>query len=835
MVGPQTLSLTTIFSARGNYPAGSLITLGNNVGVPHPLLAQLTTAAAQYAPQHEPVVYTHTFPAEPGVSSPWPSWVAPEVVEGFLGAQGVVKPWQHQVQAWEVLDSGRHLALATATGSGKSLIAWAPALTAALSPPSGRVSQVSRPATALYVSPTKALGNDQADKLDQVLKAGGILSVQASVVDGDTPLAERSWARGHADIVFTNPDFLHYSLLPRAARWSRLLRGLRYIFVDELHSYRGMVGAHVSLVVRRLLRLAHAAGAVPQVIVASATASTPGPTVATFLGVDLDQVGVVDRSTAPQGRRTIALWDPPDSGSGEAAAPPMPPQYGYEPHTEEKPTKKSALVEASDLLSTLVMNHAATLVFTRARAAAEAVAEMVRERLPRELHSRIAAYRGGYLPEERRAIERDLHNRDLLGVATTNALEMGIDISGLDAVLITGWPGTRASFWQQVGRTGRAGTDGLAVLIASEDPLDHYLLSHPEHVFSAPVEATVFDPTNPNVLAPHLCAAAAESPLTLDDLPLFSLPDTALLDELVARGLLRRRPRGWFWNYDRPEAPATLTDLRGGIGPGVSVVEHGTGRVVGTVDADRADATVHPGAVYLHQGRTYSVIENEDDVAVVVETTEPFRTRAFSRTRIEILSVEKSFTAGEVAWNYGKVEVRSQVVGFQQRRIPSLEVVSTYGLEMPERTLRTSAVWWTVPAQALLACGVEEGNIPGALHAAEHALIALLGLVATCDRWDLGGLSTAIHERTLAPTVFVHDAFPGGAGFAHRGFDAASTWVESTYQAVSECPCDSGCPRCIQSPKCGNGNNPLDKHGAILTLRLLRDSFTTADPPARSR
>jgi len=815
-------------------------TLSNNIGVSHPLLAHLLEAAAGYAPRHGALVHTEVLPSQPGVQDPWPKWVDPKVIDGFRKARGVDRPWRHQVQAWEVLASGQHLALATATGSGKSLIAWAPALTAIRTPVSGRISEVSRPATALYLSPTKALANDQAEKLEEVLRAGEIRDVHVNVVDGDATPTERNWARERADIIFTNPDFLHYSLLPRAQRWQRLLRGLRYIFVDELHSYRGMVGAHVSLVLRRLLRLARKSGAAPQVIVASATATTPGPTVATFLGVELPNVGVVAASTAPQGERTVALWNPPSAQDPEqhnltpllkGAAADQP--GGEDGAQREEPAKKSALAEAADLLAALVDAGSATLVFTRARAGAEAIAEMVRERVPRHVRPRIAAYRGGYLPEERRKIERALHDRDLLGVATTSALEMGIDISGLDAVLVTGWPGTRASFWQQVGRAGRAGTDGLAVLIASEDPLDHYLLHHPEHVFSTPVEATVFDPTNPNVLAPHLCAAAAESPLTAEDFDAFGLSDTALLEELAARGLLRRRNRAWYWNYDRREDPATLTDLRGSSGQPIAVVEHSTGRVIGTVDADRADATVHPGAIYLHQGRTYDVFDLEEDVAVVEETNEPFRTRAFTRNRVEILSVTESFAAGPATWNYGQVEVRSQVVGFQKRRTPSLEVVGTYGLDMPERMLRTSSVWWTVPADALAANGVVESEIPGALHAAEHALIALLGLVATCDRWDLGGLSTAIHEATLSPTVFVHDAFPGGSGFARRGFDAAPTWVEATRAAVQECPCESGCPRCIQSPKCGNGNNPLDKEAALRVLELLSASFTSPGQPAK--
>lgn len=803
-------------------------------GVRHPLLQSLTESATPADPGHDPLAHVEVLAKNTGVQAPWPAWVDPGVVAGFREAHGVQRPWAHQVEAWEMLDTGRHLALATATGSGKSLIAWAPALTAIRTRPSGRISERSRPATALYVSPTKALANDQADKLGRMLRAGGIRDVHTAVADGDMTFTERAWARERADVLFTNPDFLHYALLPRAQRWQRVIRGLQYIFVDELHSYRGMVGAHVSLVVRRLLRLARRAGAHPQVIVASATATTPGATVATFLGVDPEGVGVLEHSTAPQGQRTIALWDPPpvEEHGGESSPGGDGGGSGSDPRGAT-PTKKSPLTEAADLLATLVSEGASTLVFTRARAGAEAIAEMARERLPGPLRGRVAAYRGGYLPEERREIERALHTRTLLGVATTSALELGIDISGLDVVLMTGWPGTRASFWQQAGRAGRAGMDGLAVLIASEDPLDHYLLQHPEHLLGAPIEAAVFDPHNPNVLAPHLCAAAAEAPLTDDDLAAFGgageSPGTrALVDELVDRGLLRRRSRAWYWNYDRPEDPASLTDLRGSGGQPVSVVDHTTGRVIGMVDADRADGIVHPGAVYIHQGRAYAVLERAEDIAVVEETLDPFRTRAFTQNGVTILAVTESFAPGTVTWNYGQVEVRSQVVGFQRRRIPSLEVVGTYTLDLPERVLRTSSVWWTLPADTLIEAGVGEPEIPGALHAAEHALIGLLGLVATCDRWDLGGLSTAVHEYTLAPTVFVHDAFPGGSGFARRGFDAAGPWVSATHDAVHSCPCAAGCPRCIQSPKCGNGNSPLDKRGATIVLGLLRSALSEA-------
>ncbi|HLR28731.1 MAG TPA: Zn-binding domain-containing protein, partial [Ruania sp.] len=436
-------------------------------------------------------------------------------------------------------------------------------------------------------------------------------------------------------------------------------------------------------------------------------------------------------------------------------------------------------------------------------------------------HQPVAAYRGGYLPEERRALEEALRSGELLAVASTNALELGVDISGLDAVLIAGWPGTRVSLWQQIGRAGRAGADGLAILVASDNPLDTYLVHHPEAIFEADVEATAFDPENPYVLAPHLCAAAAEVPLTEADQDRFGPASTPLLRDLVARGFLRRRPTGWYWNYNRPESPTDLTDLRGGGGAPVQVIEAATGRVLGTVDAARADATVHTGAVYVHQGRTFRVQDYEDDVAAVTEVEVGYRTRAHSDKHVSIVRTGTTKNWGPVTWTYGLVDVSEQVTGYERRRLPGMDLIGTYPLELPVHTLRTAACWWHTDEQTLTDAGLTPADLPGALHAAEHAAIGLLGLIATCDRWDIGGLSTAMHSDTLGPTVFVYDAFPGGAGFAHRGYQWAHRWMAATRDAIASCPCTSGCPSCVQSPKCGNNNSPLDKDGALRVLRLL--------------
>ena len=385
-------------------------------------------------------------------------------------------------------------------------------------------------------------------------------------------------------------------------------------------------------------------------------------------------------------------------------------------------------------------------------------------------------------------------------------------------MLVAGWPGTRVSFWQQVGRAGRAGSEGLAVLVARVDPLDTYLVQHPAAVLDEPVEATVFDTGNPYVLAPHLAAAAAERPLRSDELALFGPHAPAVLDDLVGRGWLRRRSSGWYWTHAEPAS--RLTDLRGAGGPAVRVVEGETGALLGTVDAPAADSTVHPGAVYVHQGATFVVdsLSLDDGIALVTRRGVDYGTWARWVTSTEIRGVDAEVAWGPVTWGFGEVDVTSQVLSYQRKRIPDLQVLGTHDLDLPARTLPTAAVWWTAPASVLEEAGVTAELAPGALHAAEHASIGLLPLLATCDRWDLGGLSTVLHPDTGHATVFVHDAYPGGAGFAERGFHLGAAWLRATRDAIAGCGCASGCPACVQSPKCGNGNEPLEKDAAVRLL-----------------
>ena len=837
------------------------------------------------------LVHLQRTPARPGHHGDWPEWADPDLVAAYRRI-GVERPWTHQIAAAQSAHAGHHTVLATGTGSGKSLAAWLPALSdvlAAQSPDAdSRISAHGRRPTTLYLSPTKALAADQAASLGRLIgeleavqreagtPTGSLRTVRAGTCDGDTPLPERDWVRAHADVVLTNPDFLHFSLLPGHERWTRLLRGLRYVVIDECHAYRGILGAHVALVLRRLLRLVarlRPRGPQPIVLCASATAAEPALTAARLIGAEPDDVVAVTDDGAPAGERTLALWQPALRDPWMLPAPDVEPAQdsarATEPDSgdpgEDPSARRSAVVEAAELLVDLMSVGARALVFVRSRRSAEIVAERARHTLGLslpEIIDTVSAYRGGYLPEERRALEADLRSGRLRALATTNALELGIDVTGLDAVLIAGWPGTRVSLGQQAGRAGRAGSRGLAVLIASDNPLDAYLVHHPEAVFAAP-EATVFDPANPYVLAPHLCAAASEAPLRAEDLALFGLPDDALLREMESRGALRRRPTGWFWNVNLPGRPQDLTSLRGDGPPEVPVVEADTGTVVGTVDGAAADSTVHEGAVYVHQGRVYVVEQLADDVALVRQRAAVgYRTRARSRSSVRIIAEREQQVWGRpvgggdrlddvpepsahtaddgreapgaaaITWSFGSVEVTSQVTGYQRMALPGGEVVSQHALDMDEHVLPTAAVWWTIPQETCEAAGLEPTDLPGALHAAEHASIGMLPLLATCDRWDIGGLSTAAHPQTGAPTVFVHDGHAGGAGFAERGYRAGREWLAATLAVIEGCGCASGCPSCVQSPKCGNNNEPLDKAGAAALLRLLLEAAPATGPHA---
>jgi DEAD/DEAH box helicase domain-containing protein len=732
----------------------------------------------------ESLAHVEVLPARTPTLEPLPQ--VPRALVQRLAMLGIEGLYPHQREAMESILAGRNTVMATGTASGKTLVynlAFA------------RTALDDEKRTALYLFPTKALARDQLRQVRELK----LTQVRAAVYDGDTPQAERSLIRRNANLILSNPDMLHASILPGHAHWGDFLLRLSLVVVDEAHVCRGVFGSHVGMILRRLRRLVAHYGGQPQFVLASATIGNPAELAERLVGLPFDAV-TDDRS--PRGEKRFVLWNPPLVD-------------------EELGLRRSAISEASWLLSQLVEREVRTIAFSRSRKGAELVAEFARRGLPGALKRRVKAYRAGYLAEERRELERALTDGELLGVAATTALELGIDVGSLDAVILAGYPGTRASMWQQAGRAGRRSEESLAILVAQDDPLDQYLVQHPADLFEKPPEAAVIDPTNPHVLAPHLACAARELPLTEPELEVFGPEAPRAVEAMVESGSLAWR-RGRLHHGGR-ESPHRGVDIRSASGHLFAIVDGETGALLGTVDEARAHGSVHPGAVYLHQGEQFEVRDLDLDrhVAVVEHSDADYYTQPRDVTDIEVLGTEHEAAVGAVVGVFGTVRVTRQVVGFQRKLASSQEVIDEVPLTLPPQTLTTKALWWLVPPGILSAARVTAAMAPGSLHAAEHAAIGLLPLVATCDRWDVGGVSTALHPDTGTATIFIYDGYPGGAGIAERGHRSGERLIEATFDAVRQCPCARGCPSCVQSPKCGNGNEPLDKPGAVALLAAM--------------
>ena len=710
-------------------------------------------------------------------------------------ASRITQPlWSHQAAAIDLARAGRSIVVATGTASGKSLCYQLPIAEAASAP--------IRPGTALMLFPTKALAHDQLRALSELELPG----VVAGAYDGDASPEERTWIRKRASVVLTNPEMLHAGLLPHHERWSTFLGRLRFVVIDELHAFRGVFGSHVAQLIRRLRRLANHHGSDPTFICASATIGEPQRLARAITGVEV--APVIDDGS-PRGPRTIALWQPPllDAASG---------------------ARGSAHREAAAVLAGLVEAGHTSLGFVRSRRGVEIVAADVRRRLPAGLASRVRAYRGGYLAEERRTIEDELFSGRLAAVVATSALELGIDVGGLDAVVLDGFPGTIASFRQQAGRAGRSGAASAAVLVAGDDQLDQWLAAHPEQLLERPPEPAVVNPANPYVLDPHLRCAAAELPLTHADARLW--PGGALDDgvrRLVHDDQLAVRHRG---RRHEPMAvwvgtgwPSHGVGLRNAGGAPVRIVAAGTERQVGDVDRSRAPSQVHPGASYLHQGQHWRVLDLDLDAGVAHVEADDGATYTVPRsdTQIRLPEVEAERSVGAARLALGRAEVESRVVGYQRKDTITGAVVGTEPLDLPTATLCTRALWYVIEPALAEAAGVEPERLPAGLHAIEHAAIGMLPLFAICDRWDVGGVSTAAQVDTGLPTIVIYDAMPGGAGIAELGYASADRHLAATLEAIEACACEEGCPSCVQSPKCGNANEHLDKGAAWLLLRAI--------------
>jgi DEAD/DEAH box helicase domain-containing protein len=722
-------------------------------------------------------------PAREARVEPFPSELHPRVRES-LEERGVEGLFSHQAQAWEANARGEHVIVTTGTASGKSLAFNLPVLDAIARQPKTR---------ALYLYPTKALSQDQVRGITEL----GVPKVRAAIYDGDTPSEQRWQIRKWANLVLSNPDMLHVGLLPHHDRWGDVLSNLRFVVVDEAHVYRGVFGSHVGNVLRRLRRLARVYGADPQFVLTSATIANPEELAHALVGVDAT---VVDKDGAPRAERTIALWNPPLLD-------------------EELGLRGSALAEASKLMADLVSRELRTLCFAKSRKAAELIHRFTAQRLEdAELAKRLSPYRAGYTPAQRREIERRLVEGDLLGVSATDALELGIDVGLLDCVISVGFPGTMASLRQQWGRAGRR-DHGLAVLIASEDALDQYFMRAPETLLGRRVEAAILDHENERVLDGHVRSAAFEAPLDNADRPV--LGDRAL-DRAAELPELKRTKAGYVWNGR--DYPAGRFGLRSTTPDPFTIIDAETGAVLGIAERERAYSTVHEGAVYLHAGDSYRVAELdlETRAALVEPYQGDYYTQAKKETTTAIDEPLRTEHRLGVELTFGRVSVTEQVVAYQRKSIRTQETLETVALVLPETTFDTEAVWF-VPTPEQLEGLEEMPRLLGSLHAAEHSLIALLPLWAMCDRWDIGGLSTNLHFQTRAPTIFVYDGHAGGVGITERGFEAFEGWAADTAKMLAGCPCEAGCPSCVQSPKCGNLNEPLDKAGALTLLeRMLK-------------
>jgi DEAD/DEAH box helicase domain-containing protein len=737
----------------------------------------------------EELAYVTEVPAREARLVPIPEGLHPQVQEA-LSAQGLTVLYGHQAEAFESASRGEHLVVATGTASGKTLAFNLPVLDALAAEPKLR---------ALYLYPTKALAQDQA----RALASYGVPRLRPAIYDGDTE-AERRWQiRKWANVILTNPDMLHVGVLPHHDRWGDVLQNLRYVVVDEAHVYRGVFGSHVANVLRRLRRAAAIYGAEPQFLLASATIANPGELAHSLLGVETTVVG---DDAAPRAARTVAFWNPPVLD-------------------EELQLRASALGEGSRLLADLVQRELRTICFAKSRKSAELIHRFAAERVGPELAERLSPYRAGYTPAQRRDIERRLVEGELLGVTATDALELGIDIGLLDCAISVGFPGTVASLRQQWGRAGRR-AKGLAVLVASEDALDQFFMREPEALMDRRVEAAILDHANPRVLDGHVRSAAFEAPVDERDTTFFGPEALERAEALVETGDLQLTKAGYVWSGR--DYPAARFSLRSTTPDAFSVVDVATGSVLGVVERERTYSTVHEGAIYLHLGESYRVLELdlEARTALVEAFTSDYYTQPKKETTTAIERVELTEHRLGMEVSFGTVSVTEQVVAYQKKGIRDQATLELVALELPETTFETEAVWY-LPEPWMLE-GLEAiERLLGSLHAAEHAMIALLPLWAMCDRWDIGGLSTNIHFQTGRPTVFIYDGHAGGVGIARRGFDQFEGWVADTERLLAGCPCESGCPSCVQSPKCGNLNEFLDKASALILLRRMLTAKAT--------
>ena len=736
---------------------------------------------------------------------------------------GVHRFYSHQAASINAARAGQNVVTVTSTASGKTVCYSVPVLDDLLRHPNHR---------ALFLFPTKALAQDQMAKLNGLHLPGLV----AATFDGDTPREDRAAIKRTAGILLTNPDMLSVGILPYHASWAAFLRNLRFIVIDEVHAYRGVFGSHVANVMRRLRRVCARYGARPQFLCSSATIANPEELVRHLTGASAT---LIDSDGSPSGAKRFVFWNPPQIGSGDAG-------------------RKSTNIETTNLFATLVQEGIRTIAFARARQTAEIILRYTRNALQisgSDLGGRITSYRAGYRPEERREIERRLFNGDLLGVVSTSALELGVDIGGLDACILNGFPGTVASTWQQAGRAGRGAHESIAVLVAHDNPLDQFLMSHPEYFFGRSHEHAIVDPDNLHILRPHVRAAAYELPLADSDAKYFGIGLAMVLKELEEEGQIRgvganphprllsagesgagkANPgppvppvapspvRNGPWVYCGGTYPAGDINIRSASGDQFNILDIPSRRVLGTVDIENVFLTIHPGAVYLHQGEAYLVEELDIDnkCARVAGSDVNYYTQPRESNAVDIVSEQSHRRAGRTQSHFGTVTVTSHVTGFRRKQLFTDSVLDVEDLDLPPLTFDTEALWFVIPSWAVQELETHRVDIAGGLHAIEHATIGLMPLYAMCDRNDIGGVSYPQHPELGVPACFIYDAHPGGVGIAERSYDMLESLLTATRDCIALCACMDGCPSCIQSPKCGNNNEPLSKDGALRILNVM--------------
>jgi len=716
-----------------------------------------------------------------------------------LNEHGLLPLYTHQAEAVNSVRNGRNVMVSTSSASGKTLCYSIPVLEAILTEPRS---------CALYLFPTKALAQDQLRGLQELYSPSLLRLDEFATFDGDTPQTERAEIRKRARVILTNPDMLHIGILPNHQSWSRLLYHLRYVVIDEAHTYRGVFGSHVAGVIRRLRRLCYHYGANPQFICCSATIANPGDHIERLVGVPFE---VVDNDGSPHGGKDFVFWNPPIIDKARSV-------------------RRSANSEATNIFTELVSGNIRSLTFTRTRRLTELIYTYSKRRLAEEspaLARKIKPYRAGYLSGERRQIEQELFNGELIGVVATTALELGIDIGDLEATVLTGYPGSIASAWQQAGRSGRSRSRSVSFLIGLDNPLDQYFMRHPDSFFSQSYENALINPDNPYILRAHLSCAAWESPLDSDDDEIFGSALSQERGELEGQGILRERRGRWYLS-PAIAYPAQSINIRSTSGENYALVDASIGSLLETIEASVALFQVHPGAIYIHQGESYLVTELDlaNRTAYAVPTNASYYTQDKELTDLHIIKIIRDKSCGQVKVYLGEVEVTTTVVGFKKKAQLTEEVIGEEPLDLPPYHFPTIALWFDLPLGVIARLVKAQLDLAGGLHGAEHTAIAILPLFALCDRNDIGGVSTPLHPDTGKAQVFIYDAHPGGVGIAERGFDLVEELWQATLKVISECPCEEGCPSCIQSPKCGNNNKPLDKKAAQMLLEGLLSQRT---------